>query len=98
VLDEISALVRGDSRLQTEGIPLTELGQRFRLAIPSLVEDRSGYPGLREFLQWALVGSDFAVIRRVGDGPEGSKVRLGHRRLSSTELLRHSPAPSPRRT
>lgn len=82
VLDEIATLLRGDGRLETDGIPLTELGQRFRLAIPSLVEDRSGYLGLREFLQWALVGSEYAVIRRVGDGPEGSKVRLGRRSLA----------------
>ena len=78
VLTQIREHVGTDERLDTDGIQLTELGQRFRAAITSLAENRSGYPGLREFLQWALVGSEFAVVRRL-DGPEGSKVRLGRR-------------------
>jgi hypothetical protein len=78
VLEQIRELVDGDARLETEGIQLTELGQRFRVGVPTLAVDRSGYPGLREFLQWALAGSGYAVIRRL-DGPEGAKVRLGRR-------------------
>jgi hypothetical protein len=47
-------------RLDREGIPLTAVGDVFARAIPSLGVVRSGYPGLREFLQWALVGTPIA--------------------------------------
>jgi hypothetical protein len=79
VIQEIRALVRESERFETEGIPLQDVGTRFRDAIPSLGLVRSGFRGLREFLQWALVGTEFCVIRWI-DGPQGAKDRLGPRK------------------
>ena len=65
-------------RLDREGIPLTTVGQSFASSIPQLGAVRSGYPGLREFLQWALVGTPYCVISK-REGPEGARPRLGRR-------------------
>ena len=79
VLAEIGAIAKRDGhRLDREGIQLQVLGVHFAGTLPSLGEVRSGYAGLKEFLQWALVGSPYCVIRKL-EGPEGSKVRLGRR-------------------
>jgi hypothetical protein len=79
VLDEIGAIAKRDGdRLDREGIQLQVLGVQFARTLPSLGEVKSGYAGLKEFLQWALVGSPYCVIRKL-EGPEGSKVRLGRR-------------------
>jgi hypothetical protein len=79
VLAEVRVLARESGRFETEGIPLQDVGTHFRNAIPTLGVVRSGYRGLREFLQWALVGTEFCVIRWI-DGPQGSRDRLGPRK------------------
>ena len=79
VVEEVEQMAQPDgTRLDREGIPLTTVGQRFASSIPSLGAVRSGYPGLREFLQWALVGTQYCVISK-NEGPEGARPRLGRR-------------------
>jgi hypothetical protein len=79
VLEEVERMARADGeRLDREGIPLTTVGQRFASSIPTLGAVRSGYPGLREFLQWALVGTPYCVVSK-NEGPEGARPHLGRR-------------------
>lgn len=79
VLEEVERMARADGeRLDREGIPLTMVGHRFAGSIFLLGAVRSGYPGLREFLQWALVGTPYCVIS-TSEGPEGARPRLGRR-------------------
>ena len=79
VLEEVEQMARADGeRLDREGIPLTTVGQHFASSVPLLGVVRSGYPGLREFLQWALVGTPYCVISKL-EGPQDARLRLGHR-------------------
>jgi hypothetical protein len=79
VVAEVEAMASADGkRLEREGIPLTVLGARLAKAIPDLGNVRSGYAGLKEFLQWALVGTPYCVIDKI-EGPEGARKRLGRR-------------------
>jgi hypothetical protein len=79
VLVEVERMARADGeRLEREGIPLTTVGHRFASSIPALGAVRSGYPGLPEFLQWALVGTPYCVVSK-NEGPEGARPHLGRR-------------------
>ena len=79
VLEVVERMALDDrERLDREGIPLTTVGQSFASSIPQLGAVRSGYPGLREFLQWALAGTPYCVISK-REGPEGARPRLGRR-------------------
>ena len=71
---EIKALAsREGARFKNEGSLLATVGQVFADAAPRLAYGRSGYPGLREFLQWALADTPYCVF---GDG---SHFRVGLR-------------------
>ena len=60
---EIDALARREqARLDGEGILLQSVGQVFASEVPSLAVARSAYPGLREFLQWALADTPYCVF------------------------------------
>lgn len=79
VLEDLERMARADGRrLEREGVPLTTVGQRFATSIPLLGAVRSGYPGLREFLQWALVGTPYCVMSK-SEGPEGARPHVGRR-------------------
>jgi NYN domain len=71
---EIKALAtREGARFKKEGVLLASVGQIFATAVPSLAVARSAYPGLREFLQWALANTPYCVFA------DGSHFRLGLR-------------------
>src|SRR4051794_9351467 len=79
---EIDALARRErARLEGEGILLQTVGQVFASEVPSLALARSAYPGLREFLQWALADTPYCVFAN-RSAPEGSRFRLGLRASS----------------
>lgn len=78
-LREVAALGSSDrDRLEREGLLLANVGNHFARTLPSLPVARSAYPGLREFLQWALDGSPYCIFVVPG-APEGSRFRLGVR-------------------
>jgi hypothetical protein len=78
-LREVDKLAKAErAKLAGEGVPLTTVGQLFARTIPTLPVARSAYPGLREFLQWALADSRYCVFTR-RDAPEGAQLRLGLR-------------------
>ncbi len=71
---EIKALAsREGARFKKEGVLLASVGQIFATAVPSLAVARSAYPGLREFLQWALASTPYCVFA------DGSHFRIGLR-------------------
>jgi len=71
---EIKALAsREGQHFKKEGVLLASVGQIFASAVPSLAVARSAYPGLREFLQWALATTPYCVFA------DGSHFRLGLR-------------------
>jgi hypothetical protein len=71
---EIKALAsREGEHFKKQGVLLASVGQVFASAVPSLAVARSAYPGLREFLQWALATTPYCVFA------DGSHFRLGLR-------------------
>ncbi len=75
-INVIAALDR--ARLEGEGVLLQTVGQVFARQLPTLAVARSAYPGLREFLQWALAETPYCVFADP-TAPEGSRFRLGLR-------------------
>lgn len=79
VLREVASLAGDESnRFKREGVLLANVGNHFASTVPTLPVARSAYPGLREFLQWALQGSAYCIFH-VPAAPEGARHRLGLR-------------------
>jgi hypothetical protein len=79
VLREVAALTAETPT--REGVLLANVGNHFAGTVPSLPAARSAYPGLREFLQWALDKSPYCIFEVPG-APEGARHRLGVRTVN----------------
>ncbi len=76
---EVTALASADrSRVARDGLLLANVGNHFAQTVPTLPVARSAYPGLREFLQWALLDSPYCIVD-VPSALEGARFRLGLR-------------------
>ena len=91
---EIKALAsREGARVQERRDLLSRVGQIFANAVPTLAVARSAYPGLREFLQWALADTPYCVFaptRRLALPARAADEPRSRRRAAAAR-----PAPAP---